>query len=790
MRHGDRRRVHRARAAYRRLYRAPGRHPVAGRPLPRVRCARAGHGVRQRRGRDRAEARRRRARGRRPHLCGDPRHRDQQRRRVEGQLHGVERERAGEGDARRVRVRGRRAARGRLRRDARHRHGGRRSARNRRADQGVPAAHAGRRLLRGRLGEDQHRAPRTGVGGGERDQGRARARSRADSAEPEFRHAEPEDSVRADAVLREHRAARLAARRRAALRGRQLARARRHERVRGARGGARAPGGGSGSGGERPAAARACAVGPLGARACRARGPLAPVPGDDGRAHRRPLLHREHRPRAAQRAADGGGRHGRRAVGAARGRAGDGARRQAAAGVPVYGPGRAVRGNGGRAVPHAAGVPRRARPLRRAVAPASRHAAAVGPLRRCAGEGADRPDRLRAAGALCDRMVAGRAVAIVGHRAGRGARPQRRRIRGGLRRGLLRPRRVPRADRRARPADAGAAEGRRDGGAVRRRRDGRAAARRERPAGDRDRRVQRAREHCRVGPRGRRRRRVRARAAGGHWRARADGVACVPFAADGERGGRARNARGQLSRQEAEDSARREPDRRDCRCAADASLLARPRVAAGAFHFRRAGARAGRHRRFRRSRPRHDARVARAADPGQRRGRRPALSRIDRPRPRMGRADGDTRRAVAQRCAGRLARVRRALCAAPRVRADLRVRARTLLARRRPGHSGGRRRHGDGAGRRHSRQARVVAARRVAVRGDLRPRRDPVAHRSPDLRAGRAAGGGRARRARRGRARAGGRRGGRDRLADLRRCARRARRRRARRPDPPAGRRR
>ena len=48
-----------------------GRHPLAGRALPRVRRERAGHGLRQRRGRRGAQAARRRARRRRHHPRGD-----------------------------------------------------------------------------------------------------------------------------------------------------------------------------------------------------------------------------------------------------------------------------------------------------------------------------------------------------------------------------------------------------------------------------------------------------------------------------------------------------------------------------------------------------------------------------------------------------------------------------------------------------------------------------------------------------------------------------------------------
>ena len=93
---------------------------------------------------------------------GDPRRGHQQRRRAQGRLHRAERRRPGGGDRAGPRDGGRRPGHDRLRRGARHRHGARRSDRDRGADPGLPRRHRPPRLLRPRLGEDQHRPPRRG----------------------------------------------------------------------------------------------------------------------------------------------------------------------------------------------------------------------------------------------------------------------------------------------------------------------------------------------------------------------------------------------------------------------------------------------------------------------------------------------------------------------------------------------------------------------------------------------------------------------------------------------------
>ena len=79
-----------------------------------------------------------------------------------------------------------------------------------------------------------------------------------------------------------------------------------------------------------------------------------------------------------------------------------------------------------------------------------------------------RADEPGAAGDLCTRMVAGRAVALLGRQAKFGARAQRGRIRCGVRRGRLRAGRGSATDRRPRTTDAVDALGR-DGSRVCRR---------------------------------------------------------------------------------------------------------------------------------------------------------------------------------------------------------------------------------------------------------------------------------------------------------------------------------
>ena len=131
-----RRRVDRGRSDQR-LSLSGRRHPLARRPLPRVRCVRHRHRPRIRRRHRRVEA----PRGCAARWRHDPRGRegigDQQRWRREDRVHGAERERPGQ---RHLRSAGRRQSRSLgyfLHRDARHRHAAWRSDRDRRAPRRV-----------------------------------------------------------------------------------------------------------------------------------------------------------------------------------------------------------------------------------------------------------------------------------------------------------------------------------------------------------------------------------------------------------------------------------------------------------------------------------------------------------------------------------------------------------------------------------------------------------------------------------------------------------------------------
>ena len=203
--------------------------------------------------------------------------------------------------------------------------------------------------------------------------------------------------------------------------------------------------------------------------------------------------HRRRRPCALRRAAGGGRRRARPRPARRCGRMSRGEphpalhRRHGAAGpgargrVPVHRPGRAVPRHGASAL----------RRRRRCSATSS---TAATPLLGADADGrplkstccaAARPKHaaihetaLDAAGAVRRRVRAGAAVAVVGRRAGRRDRPLRRRVRRRLRRRRLHARGRPAADRRARPADAGAAARRRDGRGLRAGRRGRARGRR------------------------------------------------------------------------------------------------------------------------------------------------------------------------------------------------------------------------------------------------------------------------------------------------------------------------
>ena len=240
VRHGARGRRLGHAAAEARVPPSGGRDHVARRPLPTVRRGRRRHRLQQWR-RDRgAEAAERCGRRRRHDLRRDQGRRHEQRRRGEGQLHGAERRRT---------CRGHRAGPGScrdrsgddlLRRGARHRHAARRSDRDRRADAGVSRRRSvGKRLLRDRLGQEQHRPSRRGRRRRRAHQDGARAAPQGDSPEPPFHRAEPEARSRRLTVPRRHLVGTVAVTAGlAAPRRRQLVRRRRHECPRGARGGA------------------------------------------------------------------------------------------------------------------------------------------------------------------------------------------------------------------------------------------------------------------------------------------------------------------------------------------------------------------------------------------------------------------------------------------------------------------------------------------------------------------------------------------------------------------------
>ena len=325
------------------------------------------------------------------------------------------------------------------------------------------------RLLRDRLGQDQHRPSRRGRRRHRPDQDGARAAPQDASPEPALHGAESRSSS-----SRTRRSSSTSLRPwqspdgLAAPRRRQLVRRRRHERPRRARGGAgrrRAP-----SGARREQllllSARS-ALGPRRATSSAAR-PLAAHPAialadvaytlQVGRRrfdHRRALVARE--PRRRDRAA----RHARSRASASRHRA---AATSATGRVPVPGPGSAAREHGGgstrpsplfraevdecSAVLRAAARPR---PARRALSGAGRRRArrADGSTQTAVTQPALFVDRVRA-GAGCGRL---------GHRARRHDRPHPRRVRRRVPRGRLHARRRAAARRRTRAAHAGAARG-------------------------------------------------------------------------------------------------------------------------------------------------------------------------------------------------------------------------------------------------------------------------------------------------------------------------------------------
>ena len=207
----------------------------AGAPAARS----AGSGV----GRRRAQAAGRRAGRRRHHPRRDPRLGDQQRRRAQGRLHRAERRRPGRGD--------RRGAGGRpastptpsatSRRTAPAPRSATRSRSPRSTQAFAPAADR-TRLLRHRLGQDQHRPPGRGGRRGRADQDRAGAGAPADPAEPALRARRTRRSTsRRARSTSTPSCADWAADGDAAAGRRQLVRHRRHQRPRRARRGAAAP---------------------------------------------------------------------------------------------------------------------------------------------------------------------------------------------------------------------------------------------------------------------------------------------------------------------------------------------------------------------------------------------------------------------------------------------------------------------------------------------------------------------------------------------------------------------
>ncbi|MNQ44340.1 hypothetical protein D3C85_580930 [compost metagenome] len=369
LRHGAGRRRVAQPAAGGRLPLPERRHPLARRPLPRLRRPGRGHGDRQRRGHRRAAPAGRRAARRRHHPRRHQGHGRQQRRRRQDRLHRTERAGPGRRDPRGA-ADGRRArAHHRLCRGARHGHHAGRPDRAGRAHAGLPCRWRrwrALRLLRHRLGQDQHRPPRRGGRRGRAHQGDAGAAPPHAAAEPALRAAEPADRFREQPVPREHRSAPVARGRHAAPCGRQLFRHRRHQRARRARRGAA-----RGHVNHSDWLAGAAAVDPQRVRDATSRAATGRSP---ARAPR--VAARRHRPhpasgppclRAPQRR---GGRPCRRGRAAALGGRGPGRARRARAGarggLPLPRRRHATRANGPRALRGRRGLPRRHRPLLRA----------------------------------------------------------------------------------------------------------------------------------------------------------------------------------------------------------------------------------------------------------------------------------------------------------------------------------------------------------------------------------------------------------------------------------------
>jgi polyketide synthase PksJ len=209
-----------------------GRGLLAGRPLP---------GLRRERGRLRGGERRRRGAAappggrparRRSRARRDPRLGGEQRRLVEGGLHGPQHRRPGAGDRRGARGGGGRPGLDRLRRGARHGHRAGRSDRDRRPHPGLRPRSAPRRRSGG-LGEDQHRPSRRRGRGHRLDQGGPGGGARPSPTDPALPARQPEAAAGGDSVPDRRPVDRLEAGGGAAARRGELAGDRRHQRPRG-----------------------------------------------------------------------------------------------------------------------------------------------------------------------------------------------------------------------------------------------------------------------------------------------------------------------------------------------------------------------------------------------------------------------------------------------------------------------------------------------------------------------------------------------------------------------------
>ena len=313
-------------------------------------------------------------------------------------------------------------------------------------------------VLRARLGQGQCRPSRRRRRRRRPDQGRAGAAASRDPAAGEFPPAQPAHRCSPAARSTSRRQRGLAGRRRSAPRRRQLLRRRRHQRACRARGSA-AQIARTGRGGATPPCA--AAVGPQRRRRF---APRRATLADDlaERPDARPgrcRLHASGRParlRAARRRRLHVARAGDRGAASA---AGDAARvgRQAAPGLHVSRPGRAISRHGWRALRGACRLPRADRSRASQIADPIVGDDLRSQLLDRDATGGD-ATRAHPTGAVHLRVRAGQALDGMGPAARRHGRPQRGRVRGGLpRRRLLLRGRLP-AGRHPRPHHAGDAD--------------------------------------------------------------------------------------------------------------------------------------------------------------------------------------------------------------------------------------------------------------------------------------------------------------------------------------------